>query len=133
MEDGLLSLDEENALTKCANHFGLTQQDLDGNGVQTSLVQAAVFRKVTQDTSPQHQREKRRSPLQPDQVRLPRRPYRPGTGPAPTASEHSSPSYRERLQPLIREPAATSENPQPDGHETVFPFLVQNAILPRAD
>ena len=47
---------EENALTKYADHFGLTQQDLDGNSVQTSLVQAAVVRDVTRGVIPQCQR-----------------------------------------------------------------------------
>ena len=56
LEDDLLSLDEENALAKYAAHFGLTQQDLDGNGVQTSLVQAAVIRDVTRGVIPQKQR-----------------------------------------------------------------------------
>ena len=56
LEDDLLPLDEENALEKYAAHFGLTQQDLDGNGVQTSLVQAAVIREVTQEIVPQRQR-----------------------------------------------------------------------------
>ena len=54
-EDGLLSFDEENALAKYAGHFGLTQQDLDGNGAQTSLVQAAIIRDVTQGIIPQRQ------------------------------------------------------------------------------
>ena len=45
MEDGLVSLDEESALAKYASHFNLTQQGLDGNGPQTSLVQAAVIRR----------------------------------------------------------------------------------------
>ena len=44
MENGLVSLDEENALAKYADYFNLTQEDLDGNGAQTSLVQAAVIR-----------------------------------------------------------------------------------------
>ncbi len=56
LEDGLLSLDEQNALEKYAGHFGLTQQDLDRNGVQTSLVQAAVIRDVTRGVIPQRQR-----------------------------------------------------------------------------
>ena len=56
LEDGLLSLDEENALAKYAAHFGLEQHDLDGNGVQTSLVQAAVIRDVTRGIVPQRQR-----------------------------------------------------------------------------
>ena len=55
LEDGLVSLDEENASAKYADHFGLTQQDLDGNGSQTSLVQAAVIRDVAQGIVPQPQ------------------------------------------------------------------------------
>ena len=56
LEDGLLSLDEENALAKYTDYLSLTQQDLDQNGVQTSLVQAAVIRDVTQGIIPQRQR-----------------------------------------------------------------------------
>ena len=56
LEDGLLSLDEENALAKYAGHFGLTQQDLDRNGVQTGLAQAAVIRDVTRGIIPKRQR-----------------------------------------------------------------------------
>ena len=56
LEDGLLSLDEENALARYADYFSLTQQDLDRNGVQTSLVQAAVIRDVTQGIIPKRQR-----------------------------------------------------------------------------
>ena len=56
LEDGLLSLDEENALAKYADYFSLTQHDLDRNRVQTSLVQAAVIWDVTQGIVPQRQR-----------------------------------------------------------------------------
>ena len=55
LEDGLVSLDEDSALAKYSSHFTLTQQDLDGNGAQTSLVQAAVIRDVTQGIVPQRQ------------------------------------------------------------------------------
>ena len=55
LEDGLVSLDEENALAKYADHFALTQQELDGNRAQTSLVQAAVIRDVSQGIVPQRQ------------------------------------------------------------------------------
>ena len=55
LEDGLLSLDEENALLKYADHFSLTHEDLDRSGVQSSLVQAAVIRDVTQGIIPQRQ------------------------------------------------------------------------------
>ena len=51
LEDGLLSLDEENALAKYADYFSL-----DRNGVRTNLVQAAVIRDVTQGIVPQRQR-----------------------------------------------------------------------------
>ncbi len=56
LEDGLLSLDEENALARYADYFSLTQQDVDRNGVLTSLVQAAVIRDVTQGIIPKRQR-----------------------------------------------------------------------------
>ena len=46
---------EESALAKYSAHFKLTQQDLDRNGAQTSLVQAAVIRDITQGIIPQHQ------------------------------------------------------------------------------
>ena len=55
LEDGLVSLGEENALAKYADHFNLTQEGLDGNGAQTTLVQAAVIREVTEGIIPQRQ------------------------------------------------------------------------------
>ena len=55
LEDGLLSLDEENALFRYASRVNLGQQDLNANGAQTSLVQAAVLRDVTQGTIPDRQ------------------------------------------------------------------------------
>ena len=55
LEDGLVSFDEESTLAKYASHFNLTQKNLDENGAQTSLVQAAVIRDVTQGIVPQRQ------------------------------------------------------------------------------
>ena len=55
LEDGLISLDEENALAQYADHFDLTQEELNRNGAQTTMVQAAVIRDVTQGTVPQRQ------------------------------------------------------------------------------
>ena len=52
LEDGLLSLDEENALAKHADYFYLTRQDLDGNGAQTNLVEAAVTRGIVPQRQP---------------------------------------------------------------------------------
>ena len=63
MEDGLLSLDEENALTRYADHSGLTQEDLNRNGTQTSVVQAAVIRDITQDIVLQRQNVQGRIPF----------------------------------------------------------------------
>ena len=63
LEDGLVSHDEESALAKYASHFNLTQQGLDGNGAQTSLVQAAVIRDVTQGIVPQRQNVNGRVPF----------------------------------------------------------------------
>ena len=39
LEDGLLTRDEENALARYADHFGLSPQRLNRTGVQTTLVQ----------------------------------------------------------------------------------------------
>ena len=55
IEDGLISLDEENALTRYVNHFDLTQEELDQNGARTTLVQSAVIRDVTRGIIPQRQ------------------------------------------------------------------------------
>ena len=55
IEDGVISLDEENALSRYLDHFGLTTQDVNLNGAHTSVVQAAVIRDVTQGIVPQRQ------------------------------------------------------------------------------
>ena len=47
LEDGLFTLDEENALTRYINHFNLTQSQLDAHGVHTSLIKAAVLREIS--------------------------------------------------------------------------------------
>ena len=53
--DGILSLDEENALHEYLDRFGLTSGDVNANGAHTSTVQAAVIRDVTHGIIPQHQ------------------------------------------------------------------------------
>ena len=63
LEDGLLTLDEESALHEYLDHFGLTQEDLNANGAQTTLVQAAVIREVTQGIIPQRQNIQGRVPF----------------------------------------------------------------------
>ena len=54
-EDGLLTLDEENALARYMEHFSLTSEQLNRNGVQTTLVQAAVIRDIAEGIVPQRQ------------------------------------------------------------------------------
>ena len=63
LEDGLLTLDEESALHEYLDHFGLTKEDLNANGAQTTLVQAAVIREVTQGIIPQRQNIQGRVPF----------------------------------------------------------------------
>ena len=55
IEDGVISLDEENALSRYLDHFGLTTQDVNRNGAHTSVVQAAVIRDVIRGIIPQRQ------------------------------------------------------------------------------
>ena len=63
IEDGLISLGEENALTQYITHFDLAQEELDLNGAQTTLVQAAVIRDVTMGIIPQRQNIQGRVPF----------------------------------------------------------------------
>ena len=55
LEDGLLTLDEENALNRYADHFGLGKDQLNRNGVQSSMVKSAVIRDIAEGFVPQRQ------------------------------------------------------------------------------
>ena len=55
LEDGLLTLDEENALHRYLDHFNLTATQVDDNGVLTTVVQAAVVRDIAEGIVPQRQ------------------------------------------------------------------------------
>ena len=55
LEDGLLTLDEENALYRYLDHFGVTSQQADQSGVHTNVVKAAVIREITEGVVPQRQ------------------------------------------------------------------------------
>ena len=68
LEDGLLSLDEENALAKYADHFSLTQQDLDRNGAQTAE-DGGVGPGRHPGHHPPAAAGERQRPLQPDEIR----------------------------------------------------------------
>ena len=55
LEDGLFTLDEENVLTRYINHFNLSQSQLDAHGVHTSLIKAAVLRRIAEGVVPDRQ------------------------------------------------------------------------------
>ena len=63
LEDGLLSFDEENALARYLNHFGIDQRHANRNGAQTSMVKAAVIRELTEGVVPQRQNTAGRLPF----------------------------------------------------------------------
>ena len=63
IEDGILSLDEEDALHQYLDRFGLTSGDVNANGAHTSTVQAAVIRDITMGIIPQRQNVQGRIPF----------------------------------------------------------------------
>lgn len=52
LEDGVLSLDEENALTRYLRHFDLTQSEVNANGGFTNMVKSAVIREAAEGLIP---------------------------------------------------------------------------------
>ena len=56
LEDSVITMDEENALTRYLDRFGLSVNDVNANGAHTSLIQSAVIREVAQGIVPQRQR-----------------------------------------------------------------------------
>ena len=63
IEDGIVTFDEENAISQYLDRFGLTAAEVNANGVHTSLVQAAVIRDVTMGIIPQRQNIQGRVPF----------------------------------------------------------------------
>ena len=63
LEDGLLTMDEENALNRYMDHFGLTQSQMDQNGVLTQVVKAAVIRDIAEGIVPDRQNINGRVPF----------------------------------------------------------------------
>ena len=63
LEDGLLTLDEENALNRYMDHFGLNKDRLDRNGVLPQMIKGAVLRDVAQGIVPNRQRITGRLPF----------------------------------------------------------------------
>ncbi len=52
LEDGVLTLDEENALLRYLDRFGLSQSDVDANGAYRNLVKSAVIREAAEGIIP---------------------------------------------------------------------------------
>ena len=63
LEDGLINMDEENALNRYMDHFSLTQAQMDQNGVLTQVVKAAVIRDVAEGIVPDRQNIQGRIPF----------------------------------------------------------------------
>ena len=55
LEDGLLSLDEENALNRYMGHFSLTREQMNRNRMLTQVIKAAVIRDITEGIVPERQ------------------------------------------------------------------------------
>ena len=55
LEEGILTLDEENSLHRYLDHFNITASQADDNGVLTTMVQAAVIRDISEGIVPQRQ------------------------------------------------------------------------------
>ena len=55
LEDGLLTMDEENTLNWYIGHFGLDKDQLNRNGVLTQVVQSAVIRDIAEGIVPDRQ------------------------------------------------------------------------------
>ena len=55
IEDGIVTLDEENALFQYPDCLGLSAAEVNADGAHTSLIQAAVVRDVAQGIVPQRQ------------------------------------------------------------------------------
>ena len=63
LEDGLLTLDEENSLHRYLHHFEVLPEQVDGNGVLTSMIKSAVIRDITEGIVPQRQNIQGRVPF----------------------------------------------------------------------
>ena len=63
LEDGLLTLDEESALHRYLHHFEVAPEQVDGNGVLTSMIKSAVIRDITEGIVPQRQNIQGRIPF----------------------------------------------------------------------
>ena len=66
LEDGLINMDEENALNRYMDHFSLTQSQMNQNGVLTQVVKAAVIRDIAEGIVPDRHPNRIQHSLQKD-------------------------------------------------------------------
>ena len=55
LEDGLLTLGEQNALNRYIDHFNLNHEHIDRNGVLTQVAKSAVLRDIAEGVVPDRQ------------------------------------------------------------------------------
>ena len=63
LEDGVISVDEEDALSRYLDYFGIEQAQADRSGALTTLAQAGAIRDLTEGTIPQRQNIQSRIPF----------------------------------------------------------------------
>ena len=63
LEDGVISLDEEHALSSYLHHFDLSSADVNIKGTHTTLVKAGAIRELAQGIIPERQRFSGRTPF----------------------------------------------------------------------
>ena len=63
LEDGVISVDEEDALSRYLDYFGIEQAQADRSGALTTLAQAGAIRDLTEGTIPQRQSIQSRIPF----------------------------------------------------------------------
>ena len=63
LEDGVLSLDKENALVRYLRHFDLSQNLVDANGAYQNMIKSAVIREAAEGLIPERLKLKTRLPF----------------------------------------------------------------------
>ena len=69
LEDRVISEDEEDALSRYLDYFGIEQAQADRSGALTTLAQAGAIRDVTEGVDPSTTEHSESHPVQPDEVR----------------------------------------------------------------
>ena len=68
LEDGILTLDEENALVRYLRHFDLSQTLVDSNGAYQNMIKSAVIREAAEGPDPGPPEPEHPAAVQPDEI-----------------------------------------------------------------